>query len=78
MTDDTMPLLDALLKRGGGDFMKCLAEEVLARLMAYDVEGQIGAGRFERSEARTTQRNGYRPREVAQEIWTGWLSGFPA
>ena len=34
MTDDTMPLLDALLKRGGGDFMKELAEEVLGRLMA--------------------------------------------
>ena len=29
MTDDTMPFLDALLKRGGGDFMKELAEEVL-------------------------------------------------
>ena len=39
MTDDTMPFLDALLKRGGGDFMKELAEEVLGRLMAYDVEG---------------------------------------
>ena len=25
MTDDTMPFLDALLKRGGGDFMKDLA-----------------------------------------------------
>ena len=56
MTDDTMPLLDALLKRGGGDFMKGLAEDVLARLMAFDVEGQIGAGRFERSEARSSQR----------------------
>ena len=62
MTGDTMPFLDALLERGGGDFMKSLAEEVLARLMAFDVEGQIGAARFERSEARTTQRNGYRPR----------------
>ena len=70
MTDDTMPLLDALLKRGGGDFMKNLAEEVLARLMAYDVEGQIGAGRFERSEARTTQRNGYRPRAFDTRLGT--------
>ena len=59
MIDDTMPLLDALLKRGGGDFMKSLTEEVLVRLMAFDVEGQIGTGRFERSEACTTQRNGY-------------------
>ena len=70
MTDDTMPLLDALLKRGGGDFMKSLAEEVLARLMSYDVEGQIGAARFERSDARTTQRNGYRPRAFDTRLGT--------
>ena len=70
MTDDTMPLLDALLKRGGGDFMKDLAEEVLGRLMAYDVEGQIGAGRYERSDERTTQRNGYRHRAFDTRLGT--------
>ncbi len=70
MTDDTMPFLDALLKRGGGDFMKDLAEEVLGRLMAYDVEGQIGAGRYERSEERTTQRNGYRHRAFDTRLGT--------
>lgn len=70
MTDDTMPLLDALLKRGGGNFMKSLAEEVLARLMAFDVEGQIGAARFERREARTTQRSGYRPRAFDTRLGT--------
>ncbi|RYC28974.1 IS256 family transposase [Lichenibacterium minor] len=70
MTDDTMPLLDALLKRGGGDFMKDLAEEVLGRLMAYDVEGQIGAGHYERSEERTTQRNGYRHRAFDTRLGT--------
>ncbi len=70
MTDDTMPFLDALLKRGGGDFMKDLAEEVLGRLMAYDVEGQIGAGRYERNEERTTQRNGYRHRAFDTRLGT--------
>ncbi len=70
MTDDTMPFLDALLKRGGGDFMKELAEEVLGRLMAYDVEGQIGAGRYERNEERTTQRNGYRHRAFDTRLGT--------
>ncbi len=70
MTDDTMPLLDALLKRGGGDFMKELAEEVLGRLMAYDVEGQIGAGRYERNAERTTQRNGYRHRDFDTRLGT--------
>ncbi|WP_237478176.1 IS256 family transposase [Lichenibacterium dinghuense] len=70
MTDDTLPLLDALLKRGGGDFMKELAEEVLGRLMAFDVEGQIGAGRYERNEERTTQRNGYRHRAFDTRLGT--------
>ena len=70
MTDDTMPFLDALLKRGGGDFMKELAEEVLGRLMAYDVDGQIGAGRYERNAERTTQRNGYRHRDFDTRLGT--------
>ena len=70
MTDDTLPFLDALLKRGGGDFMKELAEEVLGRLMAFDVEGQIGAGRYERNEERTTQRNGYRHRAFDTRLGT--------
>ena len=70
MTDDTMPLLDALLKRGGGDFMKDLAEEVLQRLMAYDIDGRIGAGRYERNHERTTQRNGYRERPFDTRLGT--------
>ncbi|MCW6507791.1 IS256 family transposase [Lichenifustis flavocetrariae] len=69
MTDDTMPLLDALLKRGGGDFMKDLAEEVLQRLMAYDIDGRIGAGRYERNDERTT-RNGYRERPFDTRLGT--------
>ena len=70
MTDDTMPLLDALLKRGGGDFLLDVAVEVLGRLMAFDVEGQIGAGRYERNEERTTQRNGYRHRAFDTRLGT--------
>lgn len=70
MTDDTMPFLDALLKRGGGDFMKQLAEEVLGRLMAYDIEGRIGAARYERKDERTTQRNGYRERAFDTRLGT--------
>ena len=70
MTDDTMPFLDALLKRGGGDFMKELAEEVLQRLMAYDIDGRVGAGRYERNDERTTQRNGYRERAFDTRLGT--------
>ena len=62
MTDDTMAFLDLLQKQGGGDFLKELAQAALRRLMECDVEGLVGAGRYERSEARTTQRIGFRER----------------
>jgi transposase-like protein len=62
MTEDTMAFLDQTQKRGGGDFLKELAEAVLQGLMEFDVEGRIGAGRCERSDERTTQRNGFRER----------------
>ena len=50
--------------------MKELAEEVLQRLMAYDVDGCIGAGRYERNDERTTQRNGYRERAFETRLGT--------
>ena len=50
--------------------MKELAEEVLGRLMAYDVEGRIGAARYERTDERTTQRNGYRERTFDTRLGT--------
>ena len=50
--------------------MKELTEEVLGRLMAYDVEWQIGAGRYERNEERTTQPNGYRRRAFDTQLGT--------
>jgi transposase-like protein len=37
---------------------------VLQTLMEHDVEGMIGAGRYERGEGRQTYRNGYRDREL--------------
>ena len=70
MTDETMPSLDALLKRCGSDFMKELAEEVLQRLIAYGIEGRVGAGRYERNDERTTQRNGYRERAFDTRLGT--------
>ncbi len=38
--------------------------------MAYDVGGQIGAGRYERNEERTTQRDGYRHRAFDTRLGT--------
>jgi transposase-like protein len=41
-----------------------LAETVLQILMEADVEGLIGAGRYERTGERSTYRNGYRERSL--------------
>src|SRR5213595_2889235 len=64
MAEDRMPLTDLLEKAGEGDFLRAVAEAVLQLLMESDVEGLIGAGRYERSGERTTWRNGYRDRTL--------------
>src|ERR687894_2091928 len=64
MTDDRMALLEALQKADDGNFLRALAETVLQILMEADVEGLIGAGRYERSGERATWRNGYRERTL--------------
>src|SRR5712691_1415225 len=55
---------ELLEKAGEGDFLRSVAEAVLQLLMDRDVEGLIGAGRYERSGERTTWRNGYRDRTL--------------
>ena len=70
MTDENMAFLELLQKRGGGDFLKDLAEAVLQKLMQLDVEGLIGAGHYERSDGRTTHRNGYRERDLETRLGT--------
>ena len=62
MTDDRMALVDLLQKSGDGDFLRAVAEAVLQLLMEADVEGLIGARRYERSVDRATWRNGHRDR----------------
>lgn len=64
MTDDRMALIEALQKADDGNFLRSLAETVLQILMEADVEGLIGAGRYERSGERTTWRNGHRERTL--------------
>jgi transposase-like protein len=64
MTDDRMALIEALQKADDGNFLRSLAETVLQILMEADVEGMIGAGRYERSGERSTWRNGYRHRTL--------------
>src|ERR1700726_253024 len=64
MTEERLVLADLLEKAGDGDFLRAVAEAVLQLLMECDVEGLIGAGRYERSGERTTWRNGYRDRTL--------------
>jgi hypothetical protein len=54
MTENRMPLAELLEKAGEGDFLRAVAEAVLQLLMDADVEGLIGAGRYERNGERTT------------------------
>ncbi|PPQ34822.1 Transposase, Mutator family [Rhodoblastus acidophilus] len=76
MTDDTMAFLHQLRERGGEDLLKDLAEAVLQKLMDFDVDNLIGAGRYERSDGRTTQRNGYRsPRGLDRAMMQKLIQG---
>jgi putative transposase len=64
MTEERLPLAELLAKAGDGDFLRSVAEAVVQLLMETDVDGLIGAGRYERSGDRTTYRNGYRDRTL--------------
>ena len=67
MTEERLVLAELLEKAGEGDFLRSVAEAVLQLLMENDVEGVIGAGRYERSGERTTWRNGYGVRALSVE-----------
>jgi len=68
MTETSMPLIELLQKQDDGDFLRAVAEAVLQLLMEHDVEGVVGAGRYERGESRLTWRNGYRDRELKTRL----------
>ena len=70
MTDDTVTFLDRMQKLDGGDFLRDLAGVVLQKLMEHDVDNLIGAGRYERSDERATQRNGFRERAFETRLGT--------
>jgi transposase-like protein len=62
MAEERLALSELLEKASDGDFLRRVAEAVLQLLMEVDVDGLIGAGRYERSGERTTWRNGFRDR----------------
>jgi putative transposase len=64
MTEERLVLADLLEKAGDSDFLRAVAEAVLQLLMETDVEGLIGAGRYERGGERTIWCNGCRDRTL--------------
>lgn len=70
MTDDRLPLAELAAKSGDPDFLRVIAESVLQMIMEADVDGLIGAGRYERGESRQTWRNGYRDRTLDTRLGT--------
>jgi putative transposase len=64
MAEERMALAD-LLRKGeepAADLLRDLVRWAVQELMEAEVTAQIGAGRYERTDERSTQRNGYRPR----------------
>ncbi|HTX52291.1 MAG TPA: IS256 family transposase [Candidatus Baltobacteraceae bacterium] len=70
MTEDRLPLAELLAKAGDDDFLRGIAETVMQMLMEADVDGRIGAARHERTDERTTYRNGYRDRTLDTRLGT--------
>lgn len=65
MADPTITLLEYLRKMGidlDGDFLKEGTRLLTQLAVELEAEQVIGAGRYERTENRTTHRNGYRER----------------
>ena len=49
----------------GGDLIRHLAEWMMQQLIEAEATDTIGAARYERTEGRTTERNGHRPRGLS-------------
>ncbi|KXF50533.1 transposase [Rhodococcus sp. SC4] len=60
-------LLDAFRAGEGVDLIRESVRMVMQELIETEATEQIGAGRYERTEARTAERNGARPRLVATQ-----------
>jgi putative transposase len=64
MAEERMAVPDALRKgeEPGGDPLREIVRWAVQELMEAELSAQIGAARYERTDERITQRNGYRPR----------------
>jgi putative transposase len=65
MTNEMLPQtsdMAQVLAGPEGDFLRRALEQMLHQIMEAEVAAQVGASLHERSDERTTWRNGYRPR----------------
>ena len=65
-------LLDAFRAGDGVDMIRDAVTMVLQELIETEATEQIGAERYERSDARVTDRNGHRPRLLATRHRSAW------
>ena len=72
MATETMTAVEALRKglEPEADFLREVVRWTVQELMEAEVSAQSGAERYERTGERTTQRNGYRPREWDTRVGT--------
>lgn len=68
MTTESIALMELIEKHGDKDFLRELGQWTLQRLMELEVEQKVGAGPHERTDDRTTHRNGYRDRTLETRI----------
>jgi len=71
MAEYEITVSDALLSNllsGGKEGLGELVESVLNQVLEAQAEERLGAGRYERSEARTGYRNGYRTRQFYSRV----------
>jgi transposase-like protein len=62
----SLPCRSCWLRAGEGtDQARTIAEWALQQLIELEATERIGAGRYERADARVTERNGHRPRVVS-------------
>ena len=65
MVTESVDVLELLRKQASGadiDFLREAVAVLAEAVMDHEVSAQVGVGYGERSEMRTTRRNGYRPR----------------
>src|SRR5512144_2795709 len=70
MTNDSMTVMQAVQQVGDKDLLRQVAEVALAKVMAFEVEGVVGAAKGKHTPERETFRNGYRERPLHTRLGT--------